>query len=98
MSLGGGVGVKTGVESDEVLHSEDTVHVTGIETNSISLVPNFTLILKEWTYPKKIPPNDAKTQSMYALSVTGASTLSGLDGPTAPFTVIVSPVHVLRVV
>jgi hypothetical protein len=94
-------GVETGVESDKVPHSENTVHVSGV-------VSNISKCLK-WkrreTNPKKIPPKDAKTHSMYALSVTGASTLSASDvpasawgtstlsasdGPTASFTVDIS--------
>ena len=96
--------VETGVEGDKVLHSEDTVHVSRVVSN-ISMYVKDT---GESTYPKKIPPKDAKTHSKYALSVTGASTLSASDvpasawgtstlsasdGPTASFTVDVSKGH-----
>ena len=97
-------GVETGVEGDKVPHSEDTVHVSRV-------VSDISMYLKDkggGTHPKKIPPNEAKTHSKYALSVTGASTLSASDvpasawgtstlsasdGPTASFTVDVSNGH-----
>jgi hypothetical protein len=39
---GGGSGVKTGVEGDEVLHTKDTIHVSGIETIISNKIPLFT--------------------------------------------------------
>jgi hypothetical protein len=95
--------VETGVEGDEVPHSEDTVHVSRVISDISRCQED-----KGETHPKKIPPKDAKTHSKYALSVTGASTLSASDvpasawgtstlsasdGPTASFTVDVSNGH-----
>jgi hypothetical protein len=50
------------------------------------------------TYPKKIPPKEAKTHSKYALNVTGASTLSGLVVPVTPGTFTVDVRAVLELI
>ena len=60
---------------DEEFGGENTVDVTGIVTirHTISVTPTQRVWLQ--TYPKKIPPKEAKAQSRYAFQVTGASVM-----------------------
>lgn len=74
--------LETGVEGDEVGHSEDTRHVTRADLSAYAKV---TLRVMRVTHsnPKRIPPKEAKTHSKYALVVTGASTRLGLVAPAS---------------
>ena len=60
---------------DEERGVENTVNVTGIVTVRHTISVSSTPRVRLQTYPKKIPPKEAKAQSRYAFQVTGASVM-----------------------
>jgi hypothetical protein len=60
---------------DEERGVENTVNVTGIITVRQMISSKSTPRVRLQTYPKKIPPKEAKAHSRYAFQVTGASVM-----------------------